>query len=62
MDVSGYASGVEVSENDPDYFIITNTYMPATGDDTPVTRYLLMLGGAALLIAAACVLRARKKA
>ena len=62
VDVSGYASGVEVSENDPDYFIITNTYMPATGDDTPVTRYLLMLGGAALLIAAACVLRARKKA
>ena len=62
VNVSGYASGVEVSENDPDYFVITNTYMPATGDDTPVTRYLLMLGGAALLIAAACVLRARKKA
>lgn len=62
VDVSGYASGVEVSENDPDYFIITNTYMPATGDDTPVTRYLLMLGGAALLLAAACVLRVRKKA
>lgn len=58
--VDGYASKVE--EVQPNQFVITNTYMPATGDDTPVTRYLLMLGGAALLIAAACVLRARKKA
>lgn len=58
--VDGYASKVE--EVQPNQFVITNTYMPATGDDTPVTRYLLMLGGAALLLAAACVLRVRKKA
>lgn len=45
--VPGYASKVEQNGNT---FVITNTYMPATGDDTPVRTYLLIAGCAAMVL------------
>lgn len=57
--VPGYASKVEQNGNT---FVITNTYMPATGDDTPVRTYLLIAGCAAMVLlgAGAWLLHSRR--
>lgn len=60
LPVPGYTA--KVVENGTNDFIITNSYMPATGDGTPVKAYLALIGGAALVGVCVVAMRRRKRA
>lgn len=58
LDVPGYVSSVNGEGN---HFVITNTYMPKTGDQNHLLRDVMLIGCGIVMLAAAGFMISRKK-